>query len=145
MMDFAGMAIGAMIQCAIGLLFYLAVQRNMEKVDRLQEQLDKMEHDRIEKLEANVIRHEKEASDKRKVIYEEISDIRTHFVHVKICEKMHQQMATQFEKFSSAVIDMARLQERSEQTAKTLTDIQDRLIAQGQDLAKMEGRENERG
>jgi uncharacterized membrane-anchored protein YhcB (DUF1043 family) len=143
-MDYVGIFVGAVVQCGVGLLFYLAVQRNMEKVDRLQEQLDKMEHDRIEKLEGNMVTHEKEASEKRRKIYEEIGDIRTHFVHIKTCEKMHEAMTEQFEKFSGAVIDLARLQERTEQTAKTLEDIQNRLIAQGQDLAKMEGRENER-
>jgi len=143
-MDYMGILVGAVVQCGVGSLFYLAVQRNMEKVDRLQQQLEKIEHDRIEKLESDMAGHEKEAGDKRKKIYEEIVNIRTHFVHVKTCEKLHQALVNQFEKFSGAVIDLAKVQEKTAQLAARLEQIAEQTVALGQDLAKMEGRHESR-
>jgi hypothetical protein len=149
LMDLMGMFVGAVVQGLIGLLFYLAVQRNMEKVDRLQERVSTMEKEKLaamatatEKLEEKMEAGFKEESAKRKGLHEDIEFVRTHFVHVKACERMHTVMAAQFEKFSGAVIDLAKVQEKTEQTAKRMEQISEQVISLGQDISKMEGAHN---
>lgn len=144
------MVVSAIVQGSIGLLFYLAVQRNMQKVDRLQERLNNMEQKKLADIEENARRletriddRERDAAGKRKKIYEEMVDIRTHFVHVKACEKMHTRMAEQFERFSGSVIDLAKIQDRMEVLTKQLDHLGEQVVALGRDLSHMEGQHSE--
>lgn len=143
-MDLMPLVMGAVIQGLVGLLFYLAVQRNLEKVDRLKEQLQTLERERIDKLEKDMDSGFKGDAEKRKKIYEELMDIRTHFVHVKTCEHMHETMRAQFEKFGASVIDLAKVQEKTEATARSIEKISEQVIALGQDLSRMEGKHERR-
>jgi len=150
-MDIMSLLVGALIQGAIGLLFYLAVKRNLEKVDRLEEKLGIMERDHISKIEADAKEHANKIEGKftadaakRKALYERLEDMRGEFVQVTNCTKIHEQWAAQFERFSGAVLDLARVQAETKLTAEQLKLVSERVIALGNDVSKMEGKNEHR-
>lgn len=138
-------AVSAAVQGLVGLLIYVAIRRNLEKVDRLEETVKELEDQKIARINADIREHKAEddkrfeaAAKSRLGLHEDVEDIRTHFVHVKTCQKQH-------ETFTAAVTDLARVQERTETTTRMLDNLNQRITGIIQDLAKVEAVQDERG
>lgn len=130
--------IGAMIQGLVGLLIWFTIRRNIEKVDRLENKLSTLEERRVNGIEKRFEGHCEHDANARKKIYEDLTFIRTRFVHVESCAKIHAQASAQLDRFQSAVTDLARVQEATEINAKTLERLGERLISVSNDVARVE-------
>lgn len=131
-------AISAAVQGLVGMLIWLGIRRNIEKVDRLERDVKSLETEKIDRLESDLEKHEAETNRRfeadtqsRRKIHEELTFVRTHFVHVETCKYQH-------EKFEGAVQDLARVQERTEATTRLLEKLNERITGMVQDIARVE-------
>lgn len=132
--------VSALIQGVVGTLIWLAVRRNVEMVDRLQERLNDFEAKRLGAVENSVkILAETEGEGRRR-IHEEITWVRTHFVHSNTCAKMMGEVARGMENFASATHDLARIQAATEMNTREIGRVTERIAGVAEDQARMEGR-----
>lgn len=138
-MDFVGIAVSAAIQGLVGLVIWAAVRRNLERVDRLEGEIGELKDRRIGGLEQAFRDHEELNRVAREELFKELRGIHTGFVNKADCFAMHREMTKQFDRFSSAVIDLARVQERNEQLAGFIEEVNNRVISTMQDVSKIQG------
>ena len=140
-MDVMNIAVSATVQCGIGMLFWFAVQRNIQKVDRLQGDLDSLKTERVDKLAEDMKAHEERNAMARKKIYEEIVALRTGYVSQTACDKVHNTVGQQMDRMQGFVIDLARVNESVRSTASFVDEVNQRVIAAGQDIARLQGQQ----
>lgn len=136
MIDVAQMAVGAAIQGAVGLVFYFAVRRNMDRVDKLEGELQSLKDHRISSIESQVAAVRKD----NKTIEEEVVWVKTHFVHVKTCQDAHKSLKEAIDRFLAATMDLARHDERLDVLTKSLESFQVQLLSMKQDFDRFYGR-----
>jgi hypothetical protein len=141
----AGIGVSALIQALVGFAVWLLIRRNIEKVDRLEQAVNDLENDKVQRIADDLEKHAAEdnrrfegESISRKKIHEDITEIKTHFVHVKTCQKQH-------ETFTVAVTDLAKVQERTENVTKMLDALNGRMVGMVQDIAAVQAVQDERG
>lgn len=132
--------VSAVIQGSVGTLIWLAVRRNVETVDRLREKINEFESKRLAAVEQSVKSLAATESDGRRRIHEEITWVRTHFVHSKTCEKMMGDVARGMENFASATHDLAKIQTATEANTREINRVAERIAALAEDQARMQGR-----
>lgn len=135
----------ALIQGGVGTLIWLAVRRNVETVDRLKNRIETIEGEKLMALARRQELAETENKDGRRRLHEEITWVRTHFVHAKSCEKMMGDVARGMEGFVSATRDLGRIQAATEQNTSQINGVAERIAGLATDLARMEGRHEEKG
>lgn len=131
--------VSAVIQCAIGLLFWFAVRRNVEMLDQLKDRVRTLEEKRITGLENAFEEHVRANADAREKLFNELRHIDSTFITREQCKELHRASLGQFEKFQSAVLDLAKIEEKTRATAAFVEEVNERVIAAMQDIARMEG------
>jgi hypothetical protein len=132
--------VSAVIQGGVGALIWFAVRRNVELVDRLRDRIETIESDKIAALSREVKSNSQSEIDGRRRLHEEITFVRTHFVHSKTCEKMMGNVARGMEKFAAAASDLGGIQKATEINTREIGRVAERIAGLSTDLARMEGR-----
>ena len=158
-MEWAVIAVGTAL---IGVTIWLVVRRPVEVSDRtidglkrrdeqLEREVTALRDQRVASMEKAFDEHTRidearfnQAQASRKSIHEELTNVKTHFVHKTECreaqEGMMRQLEGQVEKLAATTQTLARVQERVEITADVNRATSERLTAIGQDLARLEGK-----
>jgi uncharacterized membrane-anchored protein YhcB (DUF1043 family) len=129
----------AVVQCAIGFLFWLLLQRNVEKFDRLQEKLKRLEETRVQALEENMAEHVKQNTEARMALMTELRELDRVMVTRAECEKLHAQTEKRHSDNAQKVYDASlKLEALATQTTRTvgwLGEQQNALIVVKEDVA----------
>jgi TolA-binding protein len=140
-------AVSALVQAGIGLLFWLAVQRTVEKLDRLEREVSELKEERVARIESDLKEHAGENEKRferhveaRKGIYERLEKIEREYVPGIECREAMKEMAAGQMEFRAAVVDLAATQEKLNNTAGFVSEVNQRMIALAQDVARIEGR-----
>ncbi len=148
-LDVATMAVSSLVNLVIGGIVGGTVKRWIEKTDEeirsARTELKTLRETRIQKLEDS-LGEVKVAVDE--LAAKENGDdryVRTHFVPIQRCLDQHKAQEVQLSRLQALAEDMARSQERMAALSATLDHVQQRQIALGEDLARMEGRDQGRG
>jgi hypothetical protein len=143
MMDITQIAVAAGVQGIVGLLFYFAVNRQVEKVDRLEKKVDDLSTNRITKIEEDLKdaceKSEKgfaHAAQARKGIYQELEWQKTHFVHVKTCTDAHKTLSDAINRFLAVTNDLARHDEKIATLADGVRDMRELWLGMKTDIDK---------
>lgn len=154
MPDFQAVVLGAvvngLVSLIIGGIIGEALRRWMNKRDLEVQELNRdvkvLREEKFKALADALGAHEKcditrfdHAANARKKIYEEITYLRTHFVHVEACAKIHQQTMEDKERFIAAVGDLRAVQKSVEILTTRLEGINEQQIAIIRDLGRVEG------
>lgn len=138
MLDVANMAVSAGVNGAIGLVFYFAVQRNMEKVDRLNDRLKKLEDDRVQGLENTMVSHIEQNNAARLALVTDLRELDRRMVSRVECEKLHAQTEKRHSDNAQKVYDAAlKLEALGTQTVRLvgwLGEQQRDIIAAKEDI-----------
>lgn len=143
-MDWQGLVISAGVQGGIGLLFWLTVQRTVEKVDRLQREIEELKDNRVLNIEHDVKDESEKNAARRKEIYERLAKVERESVTVQKCHDQHVELNEGWQEYRMAVVDLARVQEKVTSTAAFVSQVNERVIGLAADVARMEG-QNGRG
>jgi len=118
-----------------------------QQINALSEEIKDLREQRIGRIEKSIedltglMKEEvKHAGQSRRGMHQEITEIRTHFVHKKECGDVHGKQAEQLDRVEALAVDLARVEERQHSTAETMKTISEQQVAIGQDLARLEGR-----
>lgn len=137
--ELGNIIVAGVVQTAIGTFFWLAVRKTVEKVDDLQKQVSELKDKRVAVIEELLREHGRDndarfaaAASSRKQLHEGLAEVRETYVKQASC-------ASAMERFAGAVVDLARVEEKIDGAAKWISKVQDGLIAQGQDLARLQG------
>lgn len=141
MLDWGTMVGSAAIQTAIGGVFYFAVQRNMEKIDRLSAKVELLERERI----AGIERQQDADTRSRKEMHNQISELQRSSVTVQTCRETHRELVIGQQEFRAAVIDLASVKTEIRKVADFVSDVNERGIALLQDVARIQGAQQKRG
>jgi hypothetical protein len=134
--DYGTLAIGALIQGAIGVLIWIGIQRTVERVDRLQAEVTTLKDQRVSRIEGEIERGGKQ----HKEFYERLEKIQREAVTFQICRENHKELIAGQQEFRAAVIDLTRCQTELQATSKFVRDVNERVLAAREDLAKLEER-----
>lgn len=128
------------IQTAVVFFIKRSVKLNDEQIVSLKKSVSSLRDDKFRSLKEHVNKAEQkidvrltEATKSRKKIYEE-------YVKKEDCSKMHEPLVKHIERIEYAVVDLARVEEKVSSTARFIEEVNNRQIALGQDLARMEGK-----
>jgi chromosome segregation ATPase len=145
-MDLAGITVTALIQMGIGTLFYFAVRRNLDKVDRLEEKLEDLERERIDAMEATQrdcrLRCEREReheAQSRKELHRDLSEVRRTYVTVAALNEALHEIKSAQQDFRGAVLDLAAIKNEIGNVAAFVSEVNQRGIALLADVARIEG------
>ncbi len=126
----------SLVQVAIGYLFRMSFLRQVEKMDRLEEEVTRLKDERVavveEKLEA--------ASASRGKIFERVSKLERESVTVQFCRENHRESAASLIEFRDAVIKLAATQVELRNTSLFVAEVNQRVIGLIQDVAEIRGR-----
>jgi len=140
--------VSGLVQTGIGFLFWFAVQRTVERVDKLQGELAELKDRRVtgiedalkEHTEANETRFEKHTAA-RKEIYGRIEALERNKVESTACREMMREIAAGMAEYRAAVIDLAKVQESVRNLAGFVSEVNQRVISTMTDLAEQKGRQ----
>lgn len=138
--DYGTLAIGALIQGAIGVLIWVGIQRTVERVDKLQAEVTTLKDQRVLRVEAELERGAKQ----HKEFYERLEKIQRESVTFQVCRENHKELIAGQQEFRAAVIDLTRVQTELQATSKFVRDVNERVLAAREDLAKLEERSHGR-
>lgn len=145
--DLGGLVLTAGVQTAIGFVFYMLVQRTVEKVDKLTDQLRELKDKRVTGIEAalqahsdqNDRRFEGEATSRRE-IYNRLGIVEKEYVHGIACRTAMREVVDGQAEFRAAVVDLAGARADIRHLAGFLSEVNERTIAAAMDVARLEGR-----
>jgi hypothetical protein len=138
-MDWQNLAITAVIQSGIGLLFWLLIQRQVEKFDRVEQRVKHLEERRISGIECMAKEENEKNAARRKEIYERLAKVERESVTIDKCHESHKEMLGGMQEYRIAVIDLAKTQEKLDSTARFVNEVNQRVINLAEDVARMEG------
>jgi hypothetical protein len=144
LMDWQNLLVTAAIQAGIGVLFWLLIQRQVEKFDRLKDQLDELSEKRIAAIEVNARDESERNAARRREIYERLVKMERDAVTLEKCHEQHQELMGGLQEYRGAVIDLAKVQEKTAATAAFVNEVNQRVISLAEDVARMEGKFNGR-
>jgi len=144
-MDWQNLAITAVIQSGIGLLFWLLIQRQVEKFDRVEQRVKHLEERRISRIECMAKEENEKNAARRKEIYERLAKVERKSVTIDKCHESHKEMLGGMQEYRIAVIDLAKTQEKLDSTARFVNEVNQRVINLAEDVARMEGENHGRG
>jgi nitrogenase molybdenum-iron protein alpha/beta subunit len=134
--DYGTLAIGAVIQGGIGVLIWVGIQRTVERLDKLQSEVAILKDQRVSRIEEAISR----GDNQHKEFYERLEDLKSSAVSLTLCRQNHQELAHGQQEFRSAVITLARVQTELQATSKFVHEVNERVLAAREDLAKLEER-----
>jgi uncharacterized membrane protein YgaE (UPF0421/DUF939 family) len=155
-MDWSTLFVSALVQALVGagtgFFFWLFIQRQVEKYDRLTQRLDDLEEKRIAGIESAAKEHGQANEDekdknaaRRKEIYERLAKVERESVTAAKCHEKHQEERAGLLEYRAAVIDLAKVQEKLFGTANFLDEVNERVISLKEDVARMQGEQHGRG
>lgn len=140
--EFGTVAVSAGIQSIVGLILYFAVRRQVEKVDVLTDQVTDLKDKQLADTNERLGRHIEKESESRKELYGRVGNLERNSVPADLCRQTHRELAQGQQEFRAAVIDLAGVQQQITNVSRFISDVNERQIALGQDLAEMRGRMN---
>lgn len=145
--DVGTVMVTALLQTAIGWLFRMTLLRQVEKMDALAEEVRKLKDEKVAGIAAALAEHaklaaqlEERASAARKEVYSRLGSLEKNTVTVAYCRENHREAAGALLEFRDAVVSLAALQADLKNTALFVSEVNQRVIALIQDVAKLEGR-----
>jgi hypothetical protein len=135
----------ACVQAAIGFLFWLLMQRTVEKVDRLQREIEELKDNRVGAIEQGMKEEIEKNAARRKEIYERLGAMEKTSVTMALCREQHKALMESLEEYRGAVLDLARVQQNVTNTAKFVDEVNERVICLKEDVARMQGENHGRG
>jgi Mg2+ and Co2+ transporter CorA len=144
-MELTSVAVTALVQAAIGFLFWILMQRTVEKVDRLQREIEELKDRRVAAIESTAKEESEKNAARRKEIYERLAKVERESVTVAKCHEQHQELLEGFAEYRGAVIDLGKVQEKLSLTANFVSEVNERVIALKEDVARMQGEHHGRG
>lgn len=138
--------VGAVVQACVGLAFWFAVQRNLEKVDRLEREIKDLRDKQVKQIEDTLTEHTRDNVDsftvestKREKIYSRLDQLDRTIVTRVDCHETHKELAAGLQEFRGGVLDLARVQTKIEGVANFVNEVNQRVLGLVKDVAKMEG------
>lgn len=144
-MLFVSAAVQALVGGGISFLFWMFLQRQVVKYDRLTQRVDDIEEKRISCIEQNAKEENEKNAARRKEIYERLGAIEKTAVTMALCREQHKALMESLEEYRAAVIDLAKVQQNVSSTAKFVDEVNERVIALKEDVARMQGENHGRG
>jgi SMC interacting uncharacterized protein involved in chromosome segregation len=135
----------AFVQTGIGFLFWMLMQRTVEKVDRLQREISELKDNRVSNIEHDIKDENEKNAARRKEIYERLSAVEKMGEAMKFLREQHEALQDSLQEYRAGVIDLARVQEKLSNTAKFVDEVNDRVISLKEDVARMQGENHGRG
>ena len=140
--EFGTVIVAGFVQAAIGVLFWLSIQRTVEKLDRLQGEVQTLKDKNVKAIAGDLKEHT-EANEKRfaeesagrKEIHDVVNRIERDYVQAQLCRETHQALADSLLEYRSSVVDMARVQTRLDGTVKFLDEVNQRVLGTVADVA----------
>lgn len=134
--------IGAVIGALAGWLVWMVMRRPTERLDRAEAQIMDLRDKQVAGLENRLddhVRHTAEMFEKnaeaRKAIYEELTWVKTHFVHVKTCGDAHAQMREHLNQVTAMASRMEAIAQRTSDAMQRGERLLEQIIAIRADLA----------
>ena len=138
-MLFVSAAVQALVGGGISFLFWMFLQRQVEKYDRLRQRVDHLEEKRVTAIETDAKDESEKNAARRKEIYERLGAIEKTAVTMALCREQHKALMESLEEYRAAVIDLAKVQENVTSTAKFVDEVNERVISLKEDVARMQG------
>jgi len=104
---------------------------------KLQNQVDILREEKVNKIETFMAEHASHESSARKDIYEQLDHIRTRFVHKEECQRMHETLTEQYAGVQTATLKLERVGERTDMALKRGEDLLQELIGVKEDVARL--------
>jgi hypothetical protein len=123
------------------------IDRRDVKLDDLEKEVVGLRDRRIKGVETQVVQQHDEANDRfkaaadsRKELYVRVAAIERDYVQAGVCRQTHHQLIEGQKDFLAAVINLAKVQERTENLARAISEMSERPIQLAQDLARIQER-----
>lgn len=131
--------VSGVIQTGIGVMFWFAIQRTVEKVDKLTEQVADLKDRRVTAMEAAHKEHAEKDASARKGLYERVATIERTYVEGTACRVMMAEIKDGMTEYRAAVLDLAKVQADVQHAARFVAEVNERVIGVVTDVARIQG------
>jgi len=131
MFDYSTIALTVTITALIQFGFYMLLRRPLERVDKLEKQLEEQDKAQI----AGIEDAQKKEAEKRRELYERISKIELNYRQNADCIRMHADIVAMHEKSLALLIRVERAAVEISRLVSWVDDVSKEQISLGKDLA----------
>ena len=134
--------VGAVVSALGGWLVWLAMRRPLDRIDAAEGEIKDLRDQKFVRLQKDLDGHVCWTQDMfvknaeaRKAIYEELTWVKTHFVHVKNCADSHAMLRDHLNQVTAMTSRMEALSQRTTDTMQRGERLLEQVIAIRADLA----------